>query len=218
MPLVLAADDSGQIRWWIDSSFVVHEDMKSHTGGTMSMGKGSIYSTSTKQKLVTRSSTEAEVVAVHDVMPQLMWTGGHFLLEQGFCVKESLLYQDNTSSILIEKNGQSSCLKQTCHMNIRYFFVKDQVDSKRVCIEHCPTADMIADYFTKPLQGAPFRKLRDLIMNIDPSSEYHSTNSAHKSVLRNILPKENSSDITKLDTSPPRSYKEALLGSQPQKE
>jgi hypothetical protein len=42
-------------------------------------------------------------------------------------------------------------------MNIRYFFVKDQVDSKRVRIEHCPTADMIADYFTKPLQGAPFR-------------------------------------------------------------
>jgi hypothetical protein len=220
MPLVLAADDSGQIRWWIDSSFAVHEDMKSHTGGTMSMGKGSIYSTSAKQKLVTRSSTEAEIVAVHDVMPQLMWTG-HFLLEQGFCVKESLLYQDNTSSILIEKNGRSSCSKRTRHMNIRYFFVKDQVDAKRVRIEHCPTADMIADYFTKPLQGAPFRKLRDLIMNIDPSSPYHSNNSAHRSVLRNVSnipPSEHSSDVTKLDTSPPRSYKEALLGSQPQKE
>ena len=57
----------------------------------MSMGKGLIYSTLMKQKLVTRSLMEAEVVAVHDVMPQLMWTG-HFLLEQGFCVKESLLY------------------------------------------------------------------------------------------------------------------------------
>ena len=79
MPLVLAADDSGQIRWWIDSSFAVHDNMKSHTGGTMSMGKGSIYSMSAKQKLVTRSSTEAKVVAVHDVMPQLMWTG-HFLI------------------------------------------------------------------------------------------------------------------------------------------
>jgi hypothetical protein len=43
MPLVLAADDSGQIWWWIDSSFAVHDDMKSHTGGTMSMGKGSVY-------------------------------------------------------------------------------------------------------------------------------------------------------------------------------
>jgi hypothetical protein len=121
----------------------------------------------------------------------------------------------------IEKNGRSSCSKRTRHMNIRYFFVKDQVDSKRVRIEHCPTADMIADYFTKPLQGAPFRKLRDLIMNIDPSSAYHSNNSAHRSVLRNISiipPSENSSDVMKFDTSPPQSYKEALLGSQPQKE
>jgi hypothetical protein len=130
-------------------------------------------------------------------------------------VKESLLYQDNTSSILIEKNGRSSCSKRTRHMNIRYFFVKDQVDSKRVSIEHCPTMDMIADYFTKPLQGAPFQKLRDLIMNIDPSSEYHSNNSAHRSVLRNISPEENFSDVTKLDTSPPRSYCTRRLYSAP---
>jgi hypothetical protein len=214
MPLVLAADDSGQICWWIDASFAVHEDMKGHTGGTMSMGKGSIYSTSAKQKLVTRSSTEAEIVGVHDVMPQLMWTG-HFLMEQGFHVKETILYQDNTSSILIEKNGRSSCSKRNRHMNIRYFFIKEQVDSKRVRIEHCPTAEMVADYFTKPLQGGPFRKLRDYIMNIDPSSMYHSSNSVHRSVLSTKSRKVGSSDVTNPDTSPPRTYKEALLNSGP---
>jgi hypothetical protein len=37
-------------------------DMRSHTGGAMMLGKRSVYSTSAKQKLVTRSSTEAEVV------------------------------------------------------------------------------------------------------------------------------------------------------------
>jgi hypothetical protein len=214
MPLVLAADDSGQIRWWIDSSFAVHDDMKSHTGGTMSMGKGSVYSTSGKQKLNTRSSTEAEVVAVHDVLPQLMWTG-NFLSEQGFPVKESLLYQDNTSSILIEKNGRNSCTKRSRHMDIRYFFIKDQVESKRVRIEHCPTADMVADYFTKPLQGAPFRKLRDLIMNIDPSSRYHSSNSVPRSVLSLEATPDNSSDVSRPATLAPRNFKEALVGSQP---
>jgi hypothetical protein len=50
MPLVLAADDSGKIRWWVDASYAVHADMKSHTGGTLSLGKGSIYSTSSKQE------------------------------------------------------------------------------------------------------------------------------------------------------------------------
>jgi hypothetical protein len=198
--------------------------MKGHTGGTMSLGKGSIYSTSGKQKLVTRSSTECEIVGVHDVLPQLLWTG-YFLIEQGFHVKETVLYQDNTSSILIEKNGRNSCSKRSRHMNIRYFFIKDQVDSKRVQIEHCPTEDMIADYFTKPLQGAPFRKLRDLIMNIDPSSVYHSNNSPRRSVLRISAPApdmNSSDDVTTQNrgpaTSPSMTYKEALLGLEPQKD
>ena len=45
MPLVLAADDTGKIHWWVDASYAVHDDMESHTRGTMSMGKGSIYRT-----------------------------------------------------------------------------------------------------------------------------------------------------------------------------
>ena len=52
LKLRLSADGSGLIRWWVDASFAVHMDMKGHTGGTMSMGKGSIYSASAAQKLV----------------------------------------------------------------------------------------------------------------------------------------------------------------------
>ena len=68
--LVLGKDTSDSIRWWIDASFAVHPDMRGHTGATMSMGKGSVFSGSWKQKLVTRSSTESEVVGVYDVLPQ----------------------------------------------------------------------------------------------------------------------------------------------------
>lgn len=74
LPLILSADGSGRIRWWVDASFAVHPDMKGHTGGTLTLGHGSVYSTSTKQKLVSRSSTECEIVGVHDVMPQMLWT------------------------------------------------------------------------------------------------------------------------------------------------
>ena len=65
-------------------------------------------------------------------------------------------------------------------MNIRFFFVKDRVDKKEIRIEYCPTEKMRADYFTKPLQGKLFYIHRDDIMNIDPSSPYHS---GHRSVL-----------------------------------
>jgi hypothetical protein len=179
LPLVLAADDSGMIQWWIDASFAVHPDMKGHTGATMTMGRGSVYSTSSKQKLVARSSTESELIGLHDVLPQVIWTR-NFLIGQGFTVNDSVLYQDNKSAMLLEKNGRMSSGKRTKHINVRYFFVKDRVDSKEISIKHCPTGEMMADYFTKPLQGALFRRMRDRIMNIDPNSKYYS---GHRSVL-----------------------------------
>ena len=57
--LTLSADNMRIIKWWVDGSYAVHGDYKSHTGGTMSMGTGALYSTSKKQKLNTTSSTEA---------------------------------------------------------------------------------------------------------------------------------------------------------------
>ena len=169
--LTLRANGSGVVQWWVDASFAVHKDMKGHSGGTLSLGQGCLYSTSTKQKLVTRSSTESEVVGVHDVLPQVLWTG-HFLKAQGFEVKDTKLYQDNMSSILLEKNGRSSSTRRTRHMEIRYFFIKDKVSSKEVTIEYCPTDDMVADFFTKPLQGIKFKKFRALLMNVAPGSKY----------------------------------------------
>jgi Reverse transcriptase (RNA-dependent DNA polymerase) len=79
LKLVLSADGSGIVRWWVDAAYAVHSDMKGHTGGTLSMGKGSIYSYSAAQKLVSRSSTEAEVIGVDDVMPQIMLKGLQWL-------------------------------------------------------------------------------------------------------------------------------------------
>jgi Reverse transcriptase (RNA-dependent DNA polymerase) len=184
LPLILSANGLSEVHWWVDASFAVHPEMKGHTGGTMSLGAGSIYSTSVKQKMVTRSSTESEVVGVYDILPQMIWTS-NFLKGQGLNVEGSVLYQDNKSAILLESNGRQSSSKRTRHMNIRYFFIKDSVDSKEVKIKYCATDDMLADFFTKPLQGHKFRVLRDSIMNIDLSSEYHS---GHRSVLNQIEP------------------------------
>ena len=50
------------------------------------MGKGAIYSTLSKQKINTKSSTEVEVVSVADVIPQILWTG-YFLEAQGYSTK-----------------------------------------------------------------------------------------------------------------------------------
>ena len=115
--LVLGKDTSDSIRWWIDASFAIHPDMRGHTGATMSMGKGSVFRGSWKQKLVTQSSTESEVAGVYDILPQILWTK-KFLEEQGVRIKETVLYQDNMSSMLLERNGRQSSMKRTKHMDI----------------------------------------------------------------------------------------------------
>ena len=62
MPLTLEADYMQIIKWWIDVSFAVHsDDMKNHNGGAMTLGKGMIYATSTRQKINSRSSTEGKI-------------------------------------------------------------------------------------------------------------------------------------------------------------
>ena len=49
-------------------------------------------------------------------------------------------------------------------MNIRYFFIKDRLKSEGIEVVYCPTGKMIADFFTKPLQGLLFRKFRDVVL------------------------------------------------------
>jgi hypothetical protein len=163
--LTLEADNLQVVKWWVDASYAVHPDMKSHTGATMTLGKGSVYSASVRQKLNTKSSTEAELVGVDDLMPQILWTK-YFLEEQGFEVRENTIYQDNQSAMLLENNGRASSSKRTRHINIRYFFITDRIKMRETNVVYCPTGKMRGDFFTKPLQGSPYRNFRDEIMNI----------------------------------------------------
>ena len=86
--------------------------------------------------------------------------------------QKNVIYQDNMSAMLLENNGRKSSTKRTKHIELRYFFIHDQIQQDKVLVEHCPTLKMRADFFTKPLQGMLFYCLRDLIMNIGSSSIY----------------------------------------------
>jgi len=152
------------LEWYPDAAFAVHPDHKSHTGGAMTLGKGSAITTSAKQKLNTRSSTEAELVGADDIVVQAVWAT-HFLEAQGYKT-ENTIYQDNKSAILLEENGKESSSKRTRHIAIRYFYIKDCIDKKIVVVKYCPTDDMLGDFPSKPLQGRLFRKHRKALMNL----------------------------------------------------
>ncbi len=104
----------------------------------MTMGRGFPLDKSTKHKLNTHSSTESEIVAVDDLIPQILCMC-LFMKAQGFVVRDNILYQDNKSAMLLETNGRSLSSKHTRHIEIHLRVV------------WCPTDKMIADFQTKPL-------------------------------------------------------------------
>ena len=163
--LTLKADGTNRLLWYVDASFAVHPDYRSHTGATFTMGFGAISSISRKQSMNTRSSTEAEVVAADDIVGAMLWTR-QFLEAQGYLVRENVLYQDNQAAMLLESNGRRSAGKRSRHLNIKFFYVHDQKRKGHITIEYCPTDKMTGDYMTKPTHGLKFEEHRQSIMNL----------------------------------------------------
>jgi hypothetical protein len=162
--IVIRADEGMRVVAHIDASFAVHEDMKSHTGVYITIGKGPVSVSSKKQGLNTTSSTEAELVGISDGTVQVIWTR-EFLIGQGYQEQSALVYQDNTSTIALVKKGKARSAR-TRHIAIRYFFVKDRIEAKEMVVEHLGTDKIIADGLSKPLQGDAFRVSRDRMMGV----------------------------------------------------
>ena len=129
----------------------------------MTYGQGAIQSLSCKQKLNTRSSTESELVGADDAGVMILWTR-LFMEAQGYGIEQNILYQDNKSTILLENNGKRSSGPRTRALNIRYFFLTDQIEKGNLVVQYCLTGEMMADYMSKPLQGALFQKFKRGVM------------------------------------------------------
>jgi hypothetical protein len=196
IPLVLGWDGTGQLTWSVDASFAVHKDMRSHTGAVLSLGQGALVSMSSKQKINTKSSTEAELVGVDDAMnfvewiqlfveQQIMSINDDSILRKIGC--DTVIQQDNTSTIQLENNGKQSSTKRTRHINIRYFYITSKIKDGSMRVIYHPTKQMVSDYLTKPLQGSLFRTHRNSIMGHDENSiamcnrEYNEAKEANKS-------------------------------------
>ena len=82
-------------------------NMHSHTGGTMSFGFGIVHAKSSTQKLNTKSSTEAELVAVSEYLSYHIWMV-NFMKSQGYEIKNKVLFQDNQSADFFTKPLEGS--------------------------------------------------------------------------------------------------------------
>ena len=141
--------------------------MHSHTGGLVSFGIGGLTCCSSKQKLNTKSSTEAELVGASDYLLHVVWIL-NFLCAQGYPVSCVSFHQDNQSAICLAKNGRSSAGPKSRHINLRYFWITNCLRHEQIDMKYCPTECMLADFLTKPLQGSLFIRFRSVLLGLSP--------------------------------------------------
>jgi hypothetical protein len=144
---------------------MLHADAKGHGGIIVTFGGTIVATKSFKMKLVTKSSTESELVAVEESVPYVLWILS-LLQDLGLETKKPVkLLQDNLSAIGIIQNGGS--FNRSKHMVARYGFVKQHMELGDVAFEHCPGEVMPADMLTKPLDGSRIKKLSELVNLVD---------------------------------------------------
>ncbi len=153
MTLILSADKmKSTIHWYVDGSHQVHKDCRGQIGCLMTMGNGAVISSSNAMNCNTRSSTEMELISIHNKLPDIIWTR-YFIEGQGYNINKYMIFQDNMSSLSLEKNGRVSSSKRMKHIKAKYFLIKDYYNSGEIDLRYCQTDVMWADALTKPLQG-----------------------------------------------------------------
>lgn len=131
---------------------------KSNSGYVFIYCGGIVSWSSREQTCVALSTTEAELIALCEAAKECIWLK-RIITEIGQILTEPItIYEDNTSCQKLILNSNNS--NRTKHIDIRYYFVKDLINKKIMNCTYCPSDDMLADIFTKPLNNIKFDKFR----------------------------------------------------------
>ena len=128
------------------------------TGFVFTIGGTAVSWLSKQQPIVALSTCEAEYIALSAAVQEMIWLN-RLLCELGFKdLVGTNLYEDNQGAIALAKNPIGH--KRTKHIDTRYHFIREKVDSGQIAIKYCSTQDMIADVFTKGLAVNKFVEFR----------------------------------------------------------
>jgi hypothetical protein len=138
-------------------------DRKSITGWVAKLNGDPVSWASKKQRTVALSTCEAELYAEAAAIQEVLWLRG-LMKELGLNVRSgSVVYGDNQSALAVSANGVKS--ERTKHVDVKYHFITETVESGQVKLKWVPTQQQEADIFTKPLAAPVFLELRSRIMS-----------------------------------------------------
>jgi hypothetical protein len=152
---------------YVDAGYGIHDGGESRSGLVITLNGTPVMCKTAKQGIVTKSSTEAELVALTDGSTEILWIR-EFLISQGYNLGPTKVGEDNKSVItLLEKRRFGTA--RTKHIKVRYFFVVDRIKSGELEVVYVPTDLMIADFMTKPLNGSQFKFLQEKLLGYEPA-------------------------------------------------
>ena len=138
-------------------------DRKSVSGWVAKLNGDPVSWSAKKQRVVAQSTCESELYAEAAAIQEVLWLRG-ILAELGLQSRTgSVVYGDNQSTIAVSKNGIKG--ERTKHVDVKYHFITETVESGQVKLQWVPTSEQQADIFTKALAAPAFLKLRGELMS-----------------------------------------------------
>jgi hypothetical protein len=134
------------------------DDRHSTSGNIFVLSGGAISWLSKRQPTVALSTTEAEYISLSQATQEAVWLRRLLNDLKGSDIDSVLIMEDNQGAIALAKNPVAHA--RTKHIDVRYHFIREALESGVIDLEYCKTDDMVADILTKPLVKGQFCKLR----------------------------------------------------------
>ena len=136
-------------------------DRKSTSGYSFQLSGASVSWNSTKQTCVALSTAEAEYYALASAAQEAIWMQQLLKDLHYSYIQPMTVYEDNQATMCIA--GDRQCSKKTKHIDIRFHFVRDLINSNKIVLKYCSSDQMIADILTKSLSAEKFCSGRDML-------------------------------------------------------
>ena len=147
------------------------------------MGGTAVTWKSKKQSCVALSTAEAEYMALSSAAQEAIWMRELHSDLRNPQSQPTLIFEDNQSAMSMVKNPQFH--GRSKHISTKYHFIREQVSNDKICLEYCPTEDMLADLLTKGVGPEKFERLRrlygmcNLVSSEEECGKRHSPQFAH---------------------------------------
>lgn len=157
-----SSEEGNTLKTYADASFACHPDGRSHTGIICTVSGGPVFFKSSKQKLVTKSTTDSELIACDEGIDVALYLND-LLGEMGNSGDAPIpIYQDNQTTIITMTKGR--LLSKRRNIKAKLAYAREQIQEGNIQLIYLPSNSMIADGLTKALRGAAYTEFKSKVI------------------------------------------------------